>query len=111
MKKHSQPCWTCKKALGGCCWSKNYKPIKNWVAKKRWLSCGSKLDITYQIQSCPEYEFEPYTRCMTVDEIAAQCGISKRTVWRKILSGEIKSKDYKKTVKEREPDYEATTYF
>ena len=33
-KNHVQPCWYCTKACGRCSWSKNFTPIKGWVAEK-----------------------------------------------------------------------------
>lgn len=56
--KNEQPCWTCKKACGGCSWSKNLTPIEGWVALPVKIKYGSVPDITYQIIECPEYERE-----------------------------------------------------
>ena len=27
-------CFDCKKACGGCSWSKNFTPVKGWLANK-----------------------------------------------------------------------------
>ena len=55
-----QPCWTCKKACGGCSWSANYIPIPGWVAEptiiKNSLGDGKGDLRSYKIISCPEYK-------------------------------------------------------
>lgn len=56
--KNEQPCWTCKKACGGCRWSDELKPVKGWdaVKVKRKDDSGEKNLFGYKIISCPEYE-------------------------------------------------------
>lgn len=56
--KNEQPCWTCKKACGGCRWSDKLKPVKGWVAikVKRKDDTGEKNLTGYKIISCPEHE-------------------------------------------------------
>ena len=62
-------CWSCKKALGDCSWSKCdkdtteilFQPVDGWVAEKTSLlmySCdGTKRRVTsYIVESCPQYE-------------------------------------------------------
>lgn len=54
-----QPCWSCKKACGGCNWSAFFKPVDGWVAEpttiKNSLGDGKKDMGSYRIISCPEY--------------------------------------------------------
>lgn len=62
-------CWSCKKALGDCSWSKCdkdtgeilFKPVDGWVAEKTSLLIrsydGTKRHVTsYIVESCPQYE-------------------------------------------------------
>lgn len=53
-------CWTCKKAVGGCSWSRSFRPVEGWTAKKTLirLSPCQKEDVieSYQVIACPEYE-------------------------------------------------------
>ena len=61
-----QPCWTCKKACGGCSWTEvgpdgkvKFDPIPGWSAEKSVRSRdGKTLMESYQINYCPEYEQE-----------------------------------------------------
>lgn len=62
----NQPCWTCKKACGGCSWSKcgkngrpQFKPVKGWKAiKTKKRDNGKTVMESYKILFCPEYEKE-----------------------------------------------------
>ena len=56
--KNEQPCWTCKKACGGCRWSDKLKPVKGWdaIKVKRKDDSGEKNLFGYKIINCPEYE-------------------------------------------------------
>lgn len=56
--KSTQPCWTCKKACGGCSWSSKLKPVKGWKAKKVQKHEHGHNWETYRIEHCPEYEEE-----------------------------------------------------
>lgn len=61
-------CFSCKKACGGCSWSEwdsvtkspRYEPVKGWKAiKVPYLSSGrqgKKVDSTYYITACPEFD-------------------------------------------------------
>lgn len=54
--KSKQPCWTCKKACGGCSWSSEFKPVKGWKAKKTKIKCEEgRYSDSYKIIYCPEY--------------------------------------------------------
>lgn len=56
----SQPCWSCKKACGGCRWSRVGRPIKGWIATptiiKNSLGDGKGDLHSYSIEWCPEFE-------------------------------------------------------
>lgn len=49
---HSQPCWDCANACGGCEWSKSFQPVRKMVknGKREWRPMES-----YAIRSCPEF--------------------------------------------------------
>lgn len=52
--KPEAPCWTCRKACGGCSWSKEFKPVEGWDATENILADGTLRG--YEIRFCPEYE-------------------------------------------------------
>lgn len=108
MNSHVQPCWTCKKCAGQCSWSKKFKPIKGWTAEPHKIKRGPK---TFRIYECPEYEFEPYTREMTIDEIAEYLNTSKKTVFRYIGRNIISQSMFIKRVTEREKENERKNWF
>ena len=46
-------CWYCGKSCrGGCSWSKEFKPVKDWEAIKK--------DGSYCVILCPEFERNSY---------------------------------------------------
>lgn len=53
-----QPCWTCKKATGGCNWSNRLEPVEGWEAKRvrREMWRKDMENYGYEIIRCPEYE-------------------------------------------------------
>lgn len=56
-----QICCFCKKACGGCSWSRNFEPVKGWEARptiiNHGFANGKKREChSYKIISCPEYE-------------------------------------------------------
>ena len=51
-----QPCCTCKKAVFGCSWSRNFKPVEGWEAIPTIITHGDRQMGSYQILNCPEYE-------------------------------------------------------
>lgn len=58
-------CWKCKKAYGKCSWSKKFKPVKGWEAKRCIINNGTCSDgksrlevVSYMVKSCPEFELE-----------------------------------------------------
>ena len=65
-QKHSQLCWLCEKACGGCSWSKDFTPIEGWkaiptkISSYTMLSNGRRKKYymdSYEIHECPEFEF------------------------------------------------------
>lgn len=53
-----QPCWTCKKACGGCSWSRSFTPVKGWKAEPSFIPSNGEFSETYKIIECPLYEKE-----------------------------------------------------
>lgn len=59
-----QPCWTCKKYINGCSWSRSFKPVEGWEAEEvlRTYTTGTgenrKIETikSYKIIKCPEYD-------------------------------------------------------
>lgn len=57
----AQLCWTCKKACGGCSWSRKFEPVPGWEATPSVIYHGSgrqnnRRDIhTYHITGCPQF--------------------------------------------------------
>lgn len=59
--KKPQPCCTCRKAVGGCSWSRNFTPVEGWVAIPTYINHGgnkghTRLGESYAIIHCPEYD-------------------------------------------------------
>ena len=64
-------CFDCKKACGGCSWSRidpatkkpAFKPVEGWKAIKvpYFIGAGSGIDSTYYVSECPL--FEPENEC------------------------------------------------
>ena len=56
---HSQPCWDCVNACGGCSWSREGKPVPGWEAEQTSILCctGGQAVRTesYKINFCPEF--------------------------------------------------------
>ena len=68
-RKKQTLCWSCKKALGNCSWSKCdkdtgeilFQPVDGWVAEKTSLLMYSydgtkRHETSYIVESCPQYE-------------------------------------------------------
>lgn len=62
IRKDEQPCWHCAKATGGCSWSRSFKPVDGWKAKKTIIMNGieiidkqPRICHSYKIESCPEF--------------------------------------------------------
>lgn len=57
-------CWTCKNAVGGCSWSNNLQPVKNWEAIPTYV--GDKVNgyYSYKVLKCPLFKYDgECTRC------------------------------------------------
>lgn len=55
-KSKYQPCWTCKRACGGCSWSAFGVPVDGWKAEKKLIPENGTHAETYKINYCPYYE-------------------------------------------------------
>ena len=65
----TQPCWTCRKACGGCNWSKQLKPVKGWKIKKSpRIGKDGKIGTDIEIVFCPEYESDENNRRFMLSE-------------------------------------------
>lgn len=48
-------CWKCNNTCGGCSWSKSFKPVKGWTAKKaNFKDCGELVE-SYLVIDCPKF--------------------------------------------------------
>ena len=57
---HSQLCWDCAKACGGCEWSRSFRPVPGWSASpsrriQNYGETGFKVIDTYRITACPKF--------------------------------------------------------
>lgn len=56
-------CWFCEKAAGGCSWSRKFKPVDGWDAKKtEIMSWFGGTQESYLVFSCPQFELTPSCR-------------------------------------------------
>ena len=52
-----QPCCTCKNAVFGCSWSRDFTPVEGWKAIPTIIHHGDDRDIpSFKIIFCPQYE-------------------------------------------------------
>ena len=85
-------CWSCEKACGGCSWSDNLIPIKDWKAtptilrfRKPTRNSPVTLVTSYYVCKCPEYKFDNITfNKQTRAQQAATLGITERTLYRRL---------------------------
>lgn len=62
--KKSSLCWKCKKSVGGCSWSREFKPVNGWKAERTIISNHSNRGNKYQrtkiesyiVSECPEFD-------------------------------------------------------
>ena len=54
-QEREQPCCSCKKACGGCSWSKNFQPVVGWDAVPTVVEDIEGDMHSYKISRCPEY--------------------------------------------------------
>ena len=57
---HSQPCWDCAAACGGCEWSDHLEPVHGWDATptSRVLKDGkggTRVASSFVIHTCPKF--------------------------------------------------------
>lgn len=86
--KNDTICWFCKNAYCKCDWSKNFKPVENWVAEKttiinRYDEKEIHRTESYIVRECPCYVRDSKK---TAKEIAKELGISLKTYYRKKLN-------------------------
>ncbi len=82
-------CWGCKKALGGCSWSKRKgKPVEGWDAEPTIVKDEMGDFESYLVKSCPEYTPDD-KRVISTAEIAEILGICQTTVSNKWAVGRI----------------------
>ena len=52
-------CFFCRKACGGCSWSRDFTPVPGWTAKKVMQRiCRGRVrtwEQTYKITACPQF--------------------------------------------------------
>lgn len=86
MGKKETLCWSCQNACGKCTWSKNFKKVKGWEAKKTVIKGdpnGNEPDIkSYRIISCPLYIPDSISEKITHYQVARWLGINIRTYYR-----------------------------
>ena len=50
-------CWDCKKAVLGCSWSREFIPVKGWLAFQTHKGEEGRPDHdSYHVANCPEFE-------------------------------------------------------
>jgi hypothetical protein len=62
-KEHETICVNCKKATGGCSWSKKFEPVDGWNAIPTKIKTGYKyggkiphIVDSFDVYECPEFE-------------------------------------------------------
>lgn len=76
MKKYSL-CWQCKKCVGGCSWSREFKPVSGWKAERKIISNHSNRGNKYQrtkiesfvVSECPEFDGGKLARATANDAL------------------------------------------
>lgn len=77
-------CWRCKNAINGCPWSRNFRPVKDWIAiptkiKSSFIDGRQKLVDSYIVVSCPLFKTEDNEK---IEAICTKLKISIRTYYR-----------------------------
>lgn len=53
-------CWSCRRAIFGCSWSRDFRPVEGWRAiPTKLCGFGTKAETgiqSYLVLDCPEYE-------------------------------------------------------
>lgn len=59
LTKQQTLCWDCKKALGGCSWSRRFEPVPGWKAvvseTAGYLNEAMRQIPSYCVLNCPEF--------------------------------------------------------
>jgi hypothetical protein len=60
-------CWDCAKCIGGCSWSKEFKPVDGWDAVPTIVKIAPgghnrkpRITNSFKVLSCPEFERDSY---------------------------------------------------
>lgn len=54
--KSGTKCWTCANALGGCSWSRRFKPVRGWKATPTLINTQYVGGTpSFEVHECPEY--------------------------------------------------------
>lgn len=50
-------CWYCQRAVGGCSWSRKFKPVEGWdaIPTKIWYGHKAEPLQSYIVKSCPQF--------------------------------------------------------
>jgi hypothetical protein len=82
-KKENTLCWNCANACGKCCWSKKFKKVKGWIAKKTIIKGdpnGLEPNIdSYLVIECPKFIKDERSLCtlgVTNTIVAKKLGFS-----------------------------------
>lgn len=56
-------CWDCTKAVGGCSWSRSFRPVEGWDATPTRVKADKDADTgeqhwtdSFYVNDCPEFE-------------------------------------------------------
>ena len=52
----TQLCWSCRKAVGGCSWSRYFEPVPGWTARPTLVDVSNGGVESFEITACPEFE-------------------------------------------------------
>ena len=71
--KNATLCWECKKASGGCSWSKKFVPVEGWDATptKVWVGHTSAKPYidSFHVNECPEFEQIEPCALLDIDDL------------------------------------------
>ena len=57
MPKEDTICWLCANATGGCAWSKEFKPVPDWVAIPTKINSNYYTGVdSYIVRQCPQFK-------------------------------------------------------
>lgn len=87
-----QICWRCKNATGGCSWSKNLTPVKDWIAEPRIIRNYDNIlrtyeEIhTYKIKYCPMFDQEFRAKSEIDRQIIKERRKQKRDMYLRLIN-------------------------